>query len=86
MERGVFADHLKGITLYRVEDIFEGYLRWRAKKFVAPLRSTHTLDDISLTEPLKDLLGVGEIDPLTFGDLSRAYRDLSVIFGEVKSA
>lgn len=82
----MFADYLEGISLYGVEDVFKGYLSWWAEKFVAALRSTHTLDDISLTEPLQDLLGVREIYPLALGDLSRADSDLSVIFGEVKSA
>lgn len=82
----MFADHLEGITFCGVEDISEGNLSWWAEKFVTSLRSTYALNNLSLAEPLKDLLGVGQVDPLTIGDLSRADRELSVISGEVKSA
>jgi hypothetical protein len=86
MKRGMLADDLKCISLDRVEDILERDLSRRTEKFVASFGATDALNHISFAEAVEDLLGVGKIDSLTFGYLSRSDRDISVIFSEVKGA
>lgn len=86
MKRSVLADDLKRISLDRVEDVFERDLSGRAQQFIASFRTPDALNHFSLSKAVEDLLGVGKVEPLALGDLSRADRDLSVIFREVKGA
>lgn len=86
MKRCVVADNLKGVSLNRVEDIFEGYLGWRALKLVSTLGATNALDNLSLAQALEDLLGVWQIYPLALSYLRCSDRKLSIIFCEVEGA
>lgn len=86
MERGVIANDLEGVSLNRIEDVLKGYLCWRTKEFVSTFRPSHALNYVTFSQPLKDLVGVGKVDALTFGYFGGADGGLSVVFREVKSA
>jgi hypothetical protein len=86
VKRGVIAYNLEGVSLYRVEDIFERYLAGRALKLISTLRTTYALNYLAFAESLEDLLCIGEVYALALSDLRRSDRDTSVIFREVEGA
>ena len=83
---GVIADDLKGVTLNRVQDVFEGYLGGWALKLISTLRATHALNHLAFAESLEDLLCIGEVYALALSYLRRSDSEFSVIFGEVDGA
>ena len=58
----MIANNLEGVSLDGIEDILKRDLRGWSLEFVSTLWSSHTLNDVPLSEPLKDLLRVRKID------------------------